>query len=113
MPEIRELMEIKQGSDSRDQPGSCTGRPGLWWGGKQAARGKRLRWMCTACETHACPWRLHMYSFCVPVCPCCIWEHASATRRQTCTCEYMYPYVWRFAHMSVSLYVCIGVRTLL
>ena len=37
MPEIRELMEIKQGSDAGDQPESCTGRPralgGLGGGG--------------------------------------------------------------------------------
>lgn len=38
MQEIRELMEIKQGSHSRGQSGACRKRLWLWVGRKQRVR---------------------------------------------------------------------------
>lgn len=67
MPKIRALMEIQQGSDSRDQPGSWHREgPRVLVGRETNSQRKAAETMCTVREARTCPC-VSMHVF-MPVC---------------------------------------------
>ena len=105
MPEIRELMEIKQGSDSGDQPRSCTGRPRALVGrGTNSQREEAEPDVCGVGTTAYPCMFMHVSMLHACVHSLRVGTDVCITHTNIYLCVYMSKGVWRFAHTSCSLY---------